>query len=122
MRFKAFLMAMAGLLLLGGCTYKYSITIVAAPAPPAQPAIEGAPSSSNVPNSEPLGGLGAPRAAEPSAEPFKASKPLSISPRDFQASQSQGGSMVNVLINLNLLKPTSVSTDAQGTLSGIPGF
>ena len=118
MQFKALLMAMAGLLLLGGCTYNYTLHIWAVPA--IKTAAQQATSSPLSPNWEP--DSNAPRAAEPSAEPFKASKPLSISPRDFQASQSQGGSMVNVLINLNLLKPTSVSTDAQGTLSGIPGF
>ena len=106
----ALIIAISGLLLLG-CQYHYTLKIVAQPAPSQALAPLESPET-----------LETPRALENSPEPFKAAKPLSISPGDFQASQTQGGAMVNVLINLNLLKPTSVSTDAAAQLSGIPGL
>lgn len=84
-----------------GCQYHYTLYIAPSPAPMGEPmmAKELPPQGETAP---------------------KPSTPLSIAPSDFQATQSQGGSMVNVLINLNLLKPTAVSTDT--SLSGIPGF
>ena len=92
------------------CSYHYTLTIAPTPVP----------AITNQATPEALGNLS--KAAEPSPEPFKSSKPMSIAPGDFQATQSQGGSMVNVIINLNLLKPTSVSTDAAASLQGIPGL
>ena len=100
------------LLILSGCSYNYHLHITASTIPPADTIqVEGMPN---------------PRSAveprEESPSPTKTGKPLSISPGDFQANQTQGGAMVNVLINLNLLKPTSVSTDANAQLQGIPGL
>jgi len=80
------------LILSTGCTYHYSLVINAAPTPSLQPDTNPAPRSFIDPK----------EAGDPMVEGKANKKPMSISPGDFQANQSQGGTMVNVLIKLIL--------------------
>lgn len=104
---------LAMLLILGGCTYHYALHVSIAPqASPTMP--EG--DSESVEQKPPAVKPANPDFVKPQAQ----SGPMSIEPGQFTASQSKGGNMINVVLNVNSSKPTEVTTDT--SLSGVPGM
>lgn len=105
--FEAYIAIMGCLLL--GCQSHYTLIIIASPEP--NRSIDST-TPSLTDNHSPL-----------TKETESAlTKPLSITPGNFIAEQNKGGAMVNVLLNLNLVKPVSTSTDTNLQLHGIPGI
>jgi len=104
------------LLLLLGCQSHYTLYIVASPIP--LPQAVGDPATDE--------GITGTKDLDPPTVPALPPQPLgkfmTNTPGAFTATQSRGGSMVNVTINLNLEKPTAVSTQTPISVSGIPGM
>lgn len=107
---KLILILLSGLLF-GGCTYHYHLNIVVGNPDPNYIQIH-----SDDPQTEPPKDQSKPNLLSPQAQ----TSPMSIDPGEFNASQTKGGNMVNVVLNLNLAKPTEVTTDT--ALSGVPGL
>lgn len=101
---------LATLLILGGCTYHYALHVSIAPQASPTPH-EG--DSEGI--QEPVKPVN-PNLIKPQAQ----SGPMSIEPGQFTVSQSKGGNMINVVLNLNSAKPTEVTTET--SVSGIPGM
>lgn len=103
------------ILFLSGCTYYYHLNIVIGePSDPNKIQIDdpvGVEPSLKVPPAAAGPGLLSPQAQ---------AGPMSIEPGQFSASQTKGGNMINIILNLNSAKPTEVTTDT--SLSGIPGL
>lgn len=100
--------------LLVGCTYHYHLNIVIGEsADPNKIQIEESVGVEPPPKDQsPL----KPGLLSPQAQ----AGPMSIEPGQFSASQTKGGNMINIILNLNSAKPTEVTTDT--ALSGIPGL
>jgi hypothetical protein len=103
------------LLLLLGCQSHYTLYIIASPIP--LPQATGDPTDSGLTGTKDLD-----PPTVPALPPQAPSKFMTNTPGAFTATQSRGGSMVNVTINLNLEKPTAVSTQTPISVSGIPGM
>ena len=101
---------LAMLLILGGCAYHYTLHVSIAP--PASPTLPEGDFEVVQPGVKPAN----PDFVKPQAQ----SGPMSIEPGQFTVSQSKGGNMINVVLNLNSAKPVEVTTDA--AVSGIPGM
>lgn len=106
-------LAIMGCLLLG-CQSHYTLIIIASPEP-------GRTVDAMTPSS-PDEARSLSKESELAPTTPALTKPLSITPGNFSAEQNKGGAMVNVLLNLNLVKPVSTSTDANLQLQGIPGM
>lgn len=104
---------LAMLLILGGCTYHYALYVsIAPPASPTLPEGDSEAVEQRPPAVKPINPDG--------IRPRSQSGPMSIEPGQFTVSQSKGGSMINVVLNLNSAKPVEVTTDA--AVHGIPGM
>jgi hypothetical protein len=101
------------IILLSGCTYHYHLNIVIGdnPPPPASQSIEEQSSvePAKVNPTKPA-----------DLSPLAQTAPMSIEPGQFTASQTKGGNMINIVLNINSAKPTEVTTDT--SVSGIPGL
>lgn len=110
---KSIIAILATLLILGGCTYHYSLHVSIGP-----------PASPTLPDGDSEGVEQKPPAVKPVnpdfVKPQAQSEPMSIEPGQFTVSQSKGGSMINVVLNINSAKPVEVTTDT--SLSGVPGM
>ena len=89
-----------------GCTYHYSLSVITGTEPPR--------AQERVTHREEV----QPRVTEES--PSITSKPQSIQPGDFKVSQSNGGTMVNINLYVNQLRPLTVSTNAEADVQGLP--
>lgn len=104
------IVALATLLILGGCTYHYALHVSIAPG-----------ASPTLPEGDSEGIQTGVKPANPDfVKPQAQSGPMSIEPGQFTVSQSKGGNMINVVLNLNSAKPTEVTTET--SVHGIPGM